>query len=93
MALPTDADASGRLADFEAWRAAMSLPVDIAPSDARLAYIYARRFDLGSERRMPSISRLPDASTRPSSRSIGAWRPPPANSALLPRTPSSTRLI
>ena len=47
MALLTDADASARLADFDAWRAAMSLPVDIAASDARLAYIYARRFDLG----------------------------------------------
>lgn len=47
MALLTDADASTRLADFDAWRAAMSLPVDIAASDARLADIYARRFDLG----------------------------------------------
>jgi hypothetical protein len=47
MALLTDADASARLADFDAWRAAMSLPVDIAASDARLAYVYARRFDFG----------------------------------------------
>lgn len=47
MALLTDTDASARLADFDAWRAAMSLPVDIAASDARLADIYARRFDLG----------------------------------------------
>ena len=47
MALLTDADASARLADFDAWRAAMSSPVDIAASDARLAYIYAGRFDLG----------------------------------------------
>ena len=47
MALLTDADASARLADFDAWRAAMSSPVDITASDARLAYIYARRFDLG----------------------------------------------
>ena len=46
MALLTDADASARLTDFDAWRAAMSSPVDIAPSDARLAYVYARRFDL-----------------------------------------------
>jgi len=46
MALLSDADASARLSDFDAWRAAMSLPVDIAASDARLAYIYARRFDL-----------------------------------------------
>jgi uncharacterized protein len=35
------------MADFEARRAAMSLPVDIAASDARLACVYARRFDLG----------------------------------------------
>ena len=46
MALLTEADAS-RLADFDAWRAAMSLPVDIGASDARLAFIYVRRFDLG----------------------------------------------
>ena len=46
MVLLSDADASARLADFDAWRAAMSSPVDIAASDARLAYIYARRFDL-----------------------------------------------
>ena len=46
MALLTDADASARLADFDAWRTAMALPVDIGPSDARLAYIYVRRFDL-----------------------------------------------
>lgn len=45
--LLTEADASARLADFDAWRAAMSLPVDIGSSDARLAYIYVRRFDLG----------------------------------------------
>jgi hypothetical protein len=30
-----------------AWRAVMSLPVDITASDARPADIYARRFDLG----------------------------------------------
>jgi uncharacterized protein len=47
MATLTNADASARLADFDAWRAAMSLPVDIAASDARLAYMYVRRFDLG----------------------------------------------
>jgi predicted nucleic acid-binding protein len=47
MAMLTAADASARLADFDAWRAAMSMPVDIAASDARLAYIYVRRFDLG----------------------------------------------
>jgi uncharacterized protein len=46
MAALTDADASARLADFDAWRIAMSSGVDIAASDARLAYIYVRRFDL-----------------------------------------------
>jgi hypothetical protein len=46
MALLSDSDASARLVDFDAWRAAMSFPVDMAASDARLAYIYARRFDL-----------------------------------------------
>jgi hypothetical protein len=47
MALLTDGDASARLADFDAWRAVISSPVDITASDARLAYVYARRFDLG----------------------------------------------
>ncbi len=47
MDLLTDADASARLADFDAWRAAIGSLVDVAASDARLAYIYARRFDLG----------------------------------------------
>jgi uncharacterized protein len=47
MAMLTATDASARLADFDAWRAAMSMPVDLAASDARLAYMYVRRFDLG----------------------------------------------
>jgi uncharacterized protein len=46
MAVLQGEDASSRLADFDAWRAAMSLPVEIGASDARLAYIYVRRFDL-----------------------------------------------
>jgi uncharacterized protein len=46
MALLTEADASARLADFDAWRTAMASTVDIQASDARLAYIYVRRFDL-----------------------------------------------
>jgi hypothetical protein len=46
MALLTDADASTRLADFDAWRAAMSLPAEIGASDVRLANVYVRRFDL-----------------------------------------------
>jgi uncharacterized protein len=45
-ALLTNADASARLADFDAWRASMSSPVDIREADARLAYIYVRRFEL-----------------------------------------------
>lgn len=47
MALLTVADAAARLADFEAWRATMSMSVDIQASDARLAYIYVQRFELG----------------------------------------------
>jgi predicted nucleic acid-binding protein len=46
MTLLTDADASARLSDFDAWRTTMSSPVDIQASDARLAYVYVRRFDL-----------------------------------------------
>ena len=42
----TGEDASARLADFDAWRAAMSSPVDIQPVDSRLAYIFVRRFEL-----------------------------------------------
>ena len=40
------ADAFARLADFDAWRAAMSSPVEIRPVDAQLANIFARRFEL-----------------------------------------------
>jgi uncharacterized protein len=47
MALLNEADVTARLADFDAWRAAVSLPVDIGATDARLAYIYVRRFGLG----------------------------------------------
>lgn len=46
MGLLASADASSRLAEFDAWRAATSVPVDIGASDARLAYVYVRRFDL-----------------------------------------------
>jgi uncharacterized protein len=46
MELLAGADAFARLEDFDAWRATMSLPVDIGAADARLAYIYARRFEL-----------------------------------------------
>jgi hypothetical protein len=46
MALLTETDASARLADFDAWRTAMTSRVDIQASDVRLAYIYVRRFDL-----------------------------------------------
>ena len=39
-------DALLRLADFDAWRAATSTPVDVHAADMRLAGIYVRRFDL-----------------------------------------------
>lgn len=44
--LLTAAEASARLADFEAWRAATSSPVDVHAADVRLAYAYVRRFEL-----------------------------------------------
>jgi uncharacterized protein len=58
------ADAFARLADFDAWRAAMSSPVEIRSADAQLAYMFARRFELA--RRAPdalhlAISRRLDA--------------------------------
>jgi len=53
MRLLAAADAEARLADFEAWRAAASSPVDIQPADARIAYAFVRRFDL--------MLRTPDA--------------------------------
>jgi predicted nucleic acid-binding protein len=51
--LLTAAAASARLADFEAWRAATSSPVEVHAADVRLAYAYIRRFDL--------MLRAPDA--------------------------------
>ncbi|HEX6441955.1 MAG TPA: type II toxin-antitoxin system VapC family toxin [Stellaceae bacterium] len=51
--LLTAAEAGARLADFEAWRAATSSPVDVGPPDTRLAYAYVRRFEL--------MLRAPDA--------------------------------
>jgi predicted nucleic acid-binding protein len=53
MRLLGPVDAGARLADFEAWRAAASSPVDVQSADARLAYAYVRRFDL--------MLRTPDA--------------------------------
>lgn len=53
MGLLTAAAASARLADFEAWRAATSSPVEVHAADVRLAYAYIRRFDL--------MLRAPDA--------------------------------
>jgi predicted nucleic acid-binding protein len=64
MTLLTGADASARLADFDAWRASMSSPADIQASDARLAYVYVRRFDLGL--------RAPDALHLAITRRLGA---------------------
>lgn len=51
--LLTAAEAAARLSDFEAWRAATSLPVEVHPADVRLAYAYVRRFEL--------MLRAPDA--------------------------------
>ncbi len=42
-----------RLADFDVWRAGMTLPCDMQASDARLAGVYVRRFEL--------MLRAPDA--------------------------------
>lgn len=46
-------DAAARLADFDAWRAAASEGVDLQASDARLAEVFVRRFEL--------MLRAPDA--------------------------------
>jgi uncharacterized protein len=56
--------AHSRLADFEAWRAATSSPIDLHAADARLAYIYVRRFDLAL--------RAPDALHLAVARRLGA---------------------
>jgi predicted nucleic acid-binding protein len=46
MGVLATAEAAARLADFDTWRAATSLPADLHAADARLAYTYVRRFDL-----------------------------------------------
>ena len=46
-------DASRRLADFDAWRAAAARDLDLQASDVRLANVFVRRFDL--------MLRAPDA--------------------------------
>lgn len=46
-------DASRRLADFDAWRAAATRDLDLQASDVRLANVFVRRFDL--------MLRAPDA--------------------------------
>lgn len=46
-------EATGRLADFETWRAASTSPADGHSADARLAYTYVRRVEL--------MLRAPDA--------------------------------
>ena len=53
MNLLTATEAASRLADFEAWRAATTSPVEVHAADVRLAYAYVRRFDL--------MLRAPDA--------------------------------
>lgn len=47
------ADATDRLADFDAWRASATTDIDLQASDIRLAHIFVRRFDL--------MLRAPDA--------------------------------
>ena len=47
MRLLTEEEGSTRLADFDAWRAAATSAADMHAADARLAYVYVRRFDLG----------------------------------------------
>jgi hypothetical protein len=39
--------ASAHLADFDAWRAAMTLDLDLVAADVRLANAFVRRFELG----------------------------------------------
>lgn len=39
-------EALARLADFDAWRTAETETIELQPSDARLANIFVRRFDL-----------------------------------------------
>src|ERR1700722_18582073 len=39
-------DARARLTDFDAWRAGATVIPEFAASDARLAHVYVRRFDL-----------------------------------------------
>jgi predicted nucleic acid-binding protein len=46
-------DASRRLADFDAWRAAATRDLDLQAADVRLANVFVRRFDL--------MLRAPDA--------------------------------
>src|SRR6516164_1573011 len=47
MRLLTEEEGSTRLADFDAWRAAATSAADMHAADARLAYVYVRRFDFG----------------------------------------------
>lgn len=49
----TSEDASARLADFDAWRAAATSDIDVHASDVRLANVFVRRFEL--------MLRAPDA--------------------------------
>lgn len=46
MGLMAETQATIRLDEFDAWRAATSLPVETQPSDVRIAAAYIRRFDL-----------------------------------------------
>jgi predicted nucleic acid-binding protein len=39
--------AAGHLADFDFWRAAFTVDIDVQPADIRLTNVFVRRFELG----------------------------------------------
>ncbi|HEY5210960.1 MAG TPA: type II toxin-antitoxin system VapC family toxin [Stellaceae bacterium] len=57
-------DAFGILADFETWRTARTVAVEVHPADVRLATTFVRRFDL--------MLRVPDALHLAMTRRLGA---------------------
>lgn len=60
----SQADATMRLADFDAWRAAVCTSIDLQPADGRLADSYVRHFELAL--------RAPDALHLAIARRLGA---------------------
>ena len=73
----TAEDASERLADFDAWRAAATSDIDVQASDIRLANVFVRRFELRCAPPMPSTPRYALAAATTSSPWITVWRTPP----------------